>query len=198
MLLVGCITQTYMPVLFNNNIREYAAKMIWLVVLFNTGSFIFTSNLWSGSKFYTRNYPIRPDIQAQSLPFSPFQPILISHYLKLDQSISVLKVCGGIFHFNSIFNEALANTQWRTRSDDAYCGIWAGSALHMHHKKRKKKREHSGSVVECLSRDQRAAGSRLTGVTALWYLSKTHLSYLSTGSTLEDPSLYNWKIVDGT
>ena len=36
--------------------------------------------------------------------------------------------------------------------------------------------ERSGSVVECLTRDRRAAGSRLTGVTALWSLSKTHLS----------------------
>ena len=31
-------------------------------------------------------------------------------------------------------------------------------------------------VVECLTRDRRAAGSSLTGVTALWSLSKTHLS----------------------
>ena len=36
--------------------------------------------------------------------------------------------------------------------------------------------EHSGSVVECLTRDRRAAGSSLTGITALWPLSKTHLS----------------------
>ena len=36
-------------------------------------------------------------------------------------------------------------------------------------------RERSGSVVECLTRDRRAAGSSLTGVTALWSLSKTHL-----------------------
>ena len=50
-------------------------------------------------------------------------------------------------------------------------------------------KERSGSVVECLTRDRRAAGSSLTGVTALWSLSKTHLSYLSTGSTQEDPSL---------
>ena len=34
----------------------------------------------------------------------------------------------------------------------------------------------SGSVVECLTRDRRAAGSSLTGVTAWWSLSKTHLS----------------------
>ena len=32
--------------------------------------------------------------------------------------------------------------------------------------------EPSGSVVECLTRDRGAAGSSLTGVTALWYLSK--------------------------
>ena len=37
-------------------------------------------------------------------------------------------------------------------------------------------RERSGSVVVCLTRDRRAAGSSLTGVTALWSLSKTHLS----------------------
>ena len=37
-------------------------------------------------------------------------------------------------------------------------------------------REHSGSVVECLTRDRGAAGSSLTGVTAPWSLSKTHLS----------------------
>ena len=38
-------------------------------------------------------------------------------------------------------------------------------------------RECSNSVVECLTRDRGAAGSRLTGVTALWSLRKTHLSY---------------------
>ena len=37
-------------------------------------------------------------------------------------------------------------------------------------------RERSGSVVECLARDRRAAGSSFTCVTALWSLSKTHLS----------------------
>ena len=36
--------------------------------------------------------------------------------------------------------------------------------------------ERSGSVVECLTRDGRAAGSSITGVTVLWSLSKTHLS----------------------
>ena len=39
----------------------------------------------------------------------------------------------------------------------------------------KTKEERSGSVVECLARDRRAAGSSLPGVTALWSLSKTHL-----------------------
>ena len=36
--------------------------------------------------------------------------------------------------------------------------------------------ERSGSAVECLTQDREAAGSSLTGVTALWSLSKTHLS----------------------
>ena len=36
--------------------------------------------------------------------------------------------------------------------------------------------EHSGSVVECLTRDRGAAGLSLTGVTAMWSFSKTHLS----------------------
>ena len=35
--------------------------------------------------------------------------------------------------------------------------------------------ERSGSVVECLTRDRGAVGSSLTGVTALWSLSKIHL-----------------------
>ena len=36
--------------------------------------------------------------------------------------------------------------------------------------------ERSGSVVECLSWDRGVAGLSLTSVTALWSLSKTHLS----------------------
>ena len=36
--------------------------------------------------------------------------------------------------------------------------------------------ERSCSVVDCLTRDRRAAGLSLTDVTALWSLSKTHLS----------------------
>ena len=39
-------------------------------------------------------------------------------------------------------------------------------------------RERSDSVVQCLTRDRGAAGSSLTGVTALWSLSKTHYSSL--------------------
>ena len=37
-------------------------------------------------------------------------------------------------------------------------------------------REHSGSVVECMTRDPGAVGSSHTDVTALWSLSKTYLS----------------------
>ena len=52
-------------------------------------------------------------------------------------------------------------------------------------------RERSGSVVECLTRDREATGSSLTDVTAMWSFRKTHLSELNTGSTKEDPSLFN-------
>ena len=58
--------------------------------------------------------------------------------------------------------------------------------------------ERSGSEVEGLTRDRRAAGLSLTDVTALWSLNKTHLSLLSTRSTQEESSLYNLKSVDGT
>ena len=37
-------------------------------------------------------------------------------------------------------------------------------------------RERSGSVVACFTQDRGTAGSSLTGVTVLWFLSKTHLS----------------------
>ena len=46
--------------------------------------------------------------------------------------------------------------------------------------------ERSGSVVECLPRDRGATGSSLIGITALWSLSKIHLSWLGTGATQED------------
>ena len=39
-------------------------------------------------------------------------------------------------------------------------------------------RECSGSVVECLTRDRGAVSSSLIGVTAMWSLSKTHLTSL--------------------
>ena len=51
--------------------------------------------------------------------------------------------------------------------------------LHSFHDLRKVHWERSGSVVECLTQDQEATGSSLTGVTALWSLSKTHLSVLA-------------------
>ena len=59
-----------------------------------------------------------------------------------------------------------------------------------HPLKNHKVRERSDSVVECLTGDRGAAGSSLTVVTALWSLSKTHLSKLSTGSTHKDSSIF--------
>ena len=54
------------------------------------------------------------------------------------------------------------------KKDEKYCFVPAKGTFHI--------RERSGSVVECLTRDRRAGGSSLTGITALWSLSKTHLS----------------------
>ena len=51
--------------------------------------------------------------------------------------------------------------------------LWPFSSLPLNHSRRvvvsykRKNRERSGAVVECLTRDRRAAGSSLTGVTAL-------------------------------
>ena len=45
-----------------------------------------------------------------------------------------------------------------------------------HSQASRKERERSGLVAECLTRDREAAGSSLTGDTALWSLSKTHPS----------------------
>ena len=50
-------------------------------------------------------------------------------------------------------------------------------------------REHSGSVEECLTRDGGAVGSSLTGVTALWSLSKTHPSLVLVQSRNTCPCL---------
>ena len=43
--------------------------------------------------------------------------------------------------------------------------------------------EHSGSVVGRLTEDRGTAGSSLTSITVFVSLSKTHLSFLSTGSS---------------
>ena len=46
-------------------------------------------------------------------------------------------------------------------------------AIHIH--------PDQGAVVECLTGDRGAVGLSLTGITVLWSLSKTHLSYHRTG-----------------
>ena len=49
-------------------------------------------------------------------------------------------------------------------------------------------REHSGSMVECLTQDRRGRGFKPHQRHCVVSLSKTHLSLLSTGSTQDDPS----------
>ena len=57
-------------------------------------------------------------------------------------------------------------------------------------------RERSGSVVECLTRDQWVAGSSLTSVTVLCIWARHISPCLVLGSTQEDPSWHNRKIVN--
>ena len=70
-------------------------------------------------------------------------------------------------------------------------GSFTQALLYLHIKAKYTERERSGSVVECLTEHQAAAGLSLTDVNALWSLSKTHIFKLSTGSTQEDLSLFN-------
>ena len=55
-----------------------------------------------------------------------------------------------------------------------YDWMFANMAVH-YHLAFSLQNTRGGSVVECLTRDQGAAGLSLTGVTALWSLSKTLL-----------------------
>ena len=91
-----------------------------------------------------------------NVPRSPSYGVYIS------QLIRFARVCSNVDDFNNrnLFLTAKLLKQIRK----------AFSKFYYRH------RERSGSVVECLTRDRRAAGSSLTGVTALWSLSKTHLS----------------------
>ena len=77
--------------------------------------------------------------------------------------------CLGILFFKiNIFKKLIFRFIFLTRIPNSP-GILVGLLT-------QKIRERSGSVVGCLTRDRRAAGSSLTGVTALLSLSKTNLS----------------------
>ena len=69
-------------------------------------------------------------------------------------------------HFSSTVT--FSCKRWLLSTDDNLCKQF-GSRSGRH-------RERSGSVVECLTRDRRPQVRVLTSVTALWSLSKTHLS----------------------
>ena len=57
-------------------------------------------------------------------------------------------------------------------------------------------REHSGSVIECLTRDRGAAGSSLTGITVLCPWARHIYLCLVLVHPQKDLSWHNWKIVD--
>ena len=77
---------------------------------------------------------------------------------------------------------------------DSFCGLLIIFENSLHQDKAQRFSDNIYlfcSVIECLTPDRGATGSSLTIITALWSLSKTHLSLLSTGSTQEDPFLFN-------
>ena len=83
---------------------------------------------------------------------------------------------------------------------DVFCGffalltgLWIRVCISCWYSKEssQREREHSGSVVECLTRDWEAAGSNLTGRTALCPWAR----YIATCLVLVKPRL-DWKTVD--
>ena len=54
-----------------------------------------------------------------------------------------------------------------TREKVGFTPFFPSDMMHVHFANHRVARERSGSVVECLTRDRRAAGSSLNGVTAL-------------------------------
>ena len=60
------------------------------------------------------------------------------------------------------------DVRWPNTNDKATTRLTFKDHKEKKEHKANDKRERSGSVVECLTRDQGAAGPSLTGVTALW------------------------------
>ena len=104
---------------------------------------------------------------------NPFKPNGIFHSNQLDQSIKI-----EVSMIRKYHNHKPQTTPWHREEEPHNNHKTPGrqtkqsDELSLPHQDR----ERSGSVVECLTRDRGAAGSSLTGVTALWFLSKTHLS----------------------
>ena len=80
----------------------------------HTGRYLL-QHVQSPFKFYTRNYPIRPEIAAKPLQFSLFQQNGISHSYKLGQSISVLKVMLWYFSFSFKFKYRISKQRVETQ-----------------------------------------------------------------------------------
>ena len=66
------------------------------------------------------------------------------------------------------------DVRWPSTNDKATTRLTFKDHKEKKEREANDKMERSDSVVECLTRGQGPRG--LTGVTALWYLSKTHLS----------------------
>ena len=123
------------------------------------------------------DFPIHIDAITMGLPIEHFKGSLVEisicpWRLFLNwQTVLTLMKCSIMLHFIWVFivcksiRLGVSRIQ-RANLEILTCGPLICTMI----------RERSGSVVECLTRDRRATGSSLTGVTALWSLGKIHLS----------------------
>ena len=112
-------------------------------------------------KFYRRINLLKPFVAIIS--FMKFDQIAhLSFYWPSPLTIDVILGTLSLSTINFLsFNPLIYKPVWRHITWQIFHQKWKGAR---------------GSVVECLTRDQGAVGSSLTGVTALWSLSNTHLS----------------------
>ena len=142
------------------NLRATAILLFSIFECFNLGIETITSLDTSKWKFQTYAF-----CQENTTPMARSWWFMITLWWK-DSHLNALIMC----HLKRQYN-------WRSRvfcmqNRNSLCLIACTNPSTL----LSRLRECSGSVVECLTRDREAAGLSLTGVTALWSLSKTHLS----------------------
>ena len=102
--------------------------------------------------------------------------VIIKRHVYYINGVSLLDRRGLIRVTSVIYCESQTTSQRACQNLIVYVDTWEkveitpffpSDMMHVHFATHKVARKCSGSVVECLTRDRRAAGSSLTGVTAL-------------------------------